>query len=131
MKLAILTLGCRVNQSESALIEGSLKDRGFSIVGLSEKPDYCVINTCTVTAKSDYQSRQLVRRAVRSGAQVIVTGCYSQLNPSEISRIDPNIKIVQNAAKIHDINALFNITSCATLSYAPRSRPHIKIQDGC
>jgi threonylcarbamoyladenosine tRNA methylthiotransferase MtaB len=131
MKAAILTLGCRVNQSESELIEGNLKSHGFSIAGLSEKPDYCIINTCSVTAKSDYQSRQLIRRAVRSGAKVIVTGCYSQLHAEDIAKIDSNIEIVQNANKINNINTLFSITSCNGISYSSRSRPHVKIQDGC
>jgi len=131
MKAVILTLGCRVNQSESELIEGNLKNHGFSIVGLSEKPDYCIINTCSVTAKSDYQSRQLIRRAVRSGAKVIVTGCYSQLHAEDIAKIDSNIEIVQNANKLNHINTLFSITSCNDISYSSRSRPHVKVQDGC
>ena len=131
MKAAILTLGCRVNQSESELIEGNLKSHGFSIAGLSEKPDYCIINTCSVTAKSDYQSRQLIRRAVRSGAKVIVTGCYSQLNAEDIAKIDSNIEIVDNSDKVNLINMLLSLTSCNNISYSSRSRPHIKIQDGC
>lgn len=131
MKAAILTLGCRVNQSESELIEGNLKSHGFSIVGLSEKPDYCIINTCSVTAKSDYQSRQLIRRAVRSGAKVIVTGCYSQLHAEDIAKIDNNIEIANNANKVHYINTLLSITSCNDISYSSRSRPHVKVQDGC
>jgi threonylcarbamoyladenosine tRNA methylthiotransferase MtaB len=131
MKAAIFTLGCRVNQSESELIEGNLKSHGFSKVGLSEKPDYCIINTCSVTAKSDYQSRQLIRRAVRSGAKVIVTGCYSQLNAEDIAKIDSNIEIVGNVGKVRYINTIFNITSCNDISYSSRSRPHVKIQDGC
>ena len=131
MKAAVLTLGCRVNQSESELIEGNLKSHGFSIAGLSEKPDYCIINTCSVTAKSDYQSRQLIRRAVRSGAKVIVTGCYSQLNAEDIAKIDSNIEIVDNSDKVNLINMLLSLTSCNNISYSSRSRPHIKIQDGC
>jgi len=131
MKAAVLTLGCRVNQSESELIEGNLKSHGFSIAGLSEKPDYCIINTCSVTAKSDYQSRQLIRRAVRSGAKVIVTGCYSQLNAEDIAKIDSNIEIVDNSDKVNLINMLLRLTSCNNISYSSRSRPHIKIQDGC
>ena len=107
MKAAILTLGCRVNQSESELSEGNLKSHGFSIAGLSEKPDYCIINTCSVTAKSDYQSRQVIRRAVRSGAKVIVTGCYSQLNAEDIAKIDSNIEIVDNINKVNIINNIF------------------------
>ncbi|MGQ9571557.1 MAG: tRNA (N(6)-L-threonylcarbamoyladenosine(37)-C(2))-methylthiotransferase MtaB, partial [Thermodesulfovibrionales bacterium] len=67
MRFSISTLGCRVNQSESDLIEANLKSAGWSVTYLSDKPDYSIINTCTVTAKSDYQSRQLIRRALRAG----------------------------------------------------------------
>jgi threonylcarbamoyladenosine tRNA methylthiotransferase MtaB len=131
MKVSVLTLGCRVNQAESSVIEGSLRNYGFSIVGLGEKPDYCIINTCTVTEKSDYQSRQLIRRAVRSGAKVIVTGCYSQINPSEVKKIHSSIDIVSSSNKLHIINMMTNKTACDYLSYSSRSRPHIKVQDGC
>jgi threonylcarbamoyladenosine tRNA methylthiotransferase MtaB len=131
MKAAIFTLGCRVNQSESELMEGNLKSQGFSIVRLSEKPDYCIINTCSVTVKSDYQSRQLIRRAVRTGAKIIVTGCYSQLNAEDIFKIDRSIKIAENTNKLNNINNIIGISSCNDLSYYSRSRPLVKVQDGC
>ncbi|MGE5894198.1 MAG: tRNA (N(6)-L-threonylcarbamoyladenosine(37)-C(2))-methylthiotransferase MtaB, partial [bacterium] len=78
MKFSILTLGCKVNQSESDTIEHTLRASGHEPVGISDNPDICIVNTCTVTAKSDYQSRQCIRRALRTGAEVFVTGCYSQ-----------------------------------------------------
>jgi threonylcarbamoyladenosine tRNA methylthiotransferase MtaB len=131
MKVSVLTLGCRVNQSESAIIEGNLKKFGCSIVGLSEYPDYCVVNTCTVTAKSDYQSRQLIRRAVRSGAKVIVTGCYSQLRPDEIRKIGGVVDIVKNNKKLNIIKMLSNNNESITFSYSCKSRPYLKVQDGC
>ncbi len=87
MKISILTLGCKVNQYESTVIEGNLINNGHEIVSLSENPHYCIVNTCAVTAKSDYQSRQLIRRAVKTGAKVIVTGCYSRIMPDEIKSI--------------------------------------------
>ena len=131
MKVSVLTLGCRVNQSESDIIEGNLKNFGWSIVGLSEYPDYCIVNTCTVTAKSDYQSRQLIRRAVRSGAKVIVTGCYSQLRPDEIRKIGGVVDIVDNNNKLNIIKMLSNDNSSVTFSYSNKSRPYLKVQDGC
>jgi threonylcarbamoyladenosine tRNA methylthiotransferase MtaB len=131
MKATVLTLGCRVNQAESSVIEGSLRNYGFSMVGLKEKPDYCIINTCTVTEKSDYQSRQLIRRAVRTGAKVIVTGCYAQINPSEVKEIHSAIEIVSSSNKLSIINMITNNDKCINLSYSSRSRPHIKVQDGC
>ena len=131
MKVSILTLGCKVNQAESVLIEGNLLNYGCSIVGLSESPDYCVVNTCTVTAKSDYQSRQLIRRAVKTGAKVIVTGCYSQLRPDEIKKIEGDISIVENENKLHIIDMLSDNLESRCLGFSHRARPYIKIQDGC
>jgi threonylcarbamoyladenosine tRNA methylthiotransferase MtaB len=131
MKVAILTLGCKVNQAESAFIAGGLSKRGMEVVDLSEQPDYCVINTCTVTAKSDYQSRQLIRRAARTGAKVIVTGCYSQVNPTAVRRIEGVFEIVPNINKYSIIDMLSYDISSNTLSISGRSRPYVKVQDGC
>jgi len=131
MKVSVLTLGCKVNQSESHDIESGLIRQGYSLVQLHEQPDYCIINSCTVTAKSDYQSRQLIRRALRSGSKVIVTGCYAQLRPHEISNIDPHISIVENNRKYHIINMISNNNKSNTSYYFKRSRAYLKVQDGC
>ncbi|MFZ3138037.1 MAG: tRNA (N(6)-L-threonylcarbamoyladenosine(37)-C(2))-methylthiotransferase MtaB [Thermodesulfovibrionales bacterium] len=131
MRVSILTLGCKVNQSESSFIESNLINLGFSIVNLSEEPDYCIVNTCTVTSKSDYQSRQLIRRAVRSGAKVIATGCYSQLSPDEIKKIDRTIEIIQHSDKYSIIKVLTGYNASNNLIYSNRSRPYVKVQDGC
>ena len=131
MNIAIITLGCKVNQAESAVIEGAFRDLGFSIVGLSESPDYCIINTCTVTAKSDYQSRQLIRRAAKTGAKVIVTGCYAQLKPDELKGIPGVDRIVSNINKSSIVSMLTNNTSTNTSYFSARSRPLVKVQDGC
>jgi threonylcarbamoyladenosine tRNA methylthiotransferase MtaB len=131
MKVSVLTLGCRVNQSESDVIEGNLRKLGWSAVGLAESPDYCIVNTCSVTAKSDYQSRQLIRRAVRSGGKVIVTGCYSQLNRDEVKNTQGVFEVVSNIEKDNIINMLSNKGESNTFCPANRSRPYLKIQDGC
>jgi threonylcarbamoyladenosine tRNA methylthiotransferase MtaB len=131
MKVSILTLGCKVNQTESAVIEGNLRHYGVEIVDLNNHPDYCVINTCTVTAKSDYQSRQLIRRALRTGAKVIVTGCYSQVRSEEIKKIDGSVDIIDNDNKYIIINKIINKIASNNLSFNHRARPYIKVQDGC
>lgn len=136
MKFSILTLGCKVNQAESYFLESNFIKYGWSVVPLSEKPDYSIINTCTVTAKSDYQSRQLIRRSLRSGADVIVTGCYAQLRPYEIRNIDSTIKIIGNNNKFNIINMLNNDYKSNTKSYkshyySKRTRAYLKVQDGC
>lgn len=131
MKVAVLTLGCRVNQSESAVIEGTLKENGVTIVDLKEIPDVCIVNTCTVTAKSDYTSRQLIRKAAKSGAKVIVTGCYSHLKKDEVRSIPGVIEIVDNTQKHEIVNLITGKVNGLVFSHFSRSRPHLKVQDGC
>jgi len=131
MKVSILTLGCKVNQAESDVIEGNLINRGYSVVPLSGQPDYCVVNTCSVTAKSDYQSRQLIRRALKATANVIATGCYAQLRPDDIKRIGKDIRIVENINKYSIINIIDSEITEVSLTYSSKSRPSIKVQDGC
>jgi threonylcarbamoyladenosine tRNA methylthiotransferase MtaB len=131
MKVSVLTLGCKVNQSESVMIEGCLRISGCSIVSLSETPDYCVINTCTVTSKSDYQSRQLIRRAARTGAKVIVTGCYAQLRAEDIKKMDGIYSIVPNSDKLSIIKMINGNIESNRCSFSVRSRPCVKVQDGC
>lgn len=131
MKVSVLTLGCKVNQAESTVIEGSLLKGGYGIVSLSENPDYCIVNTCSVTSKSDYQSRQLIRKAIRMGAKVIVTGCYAHLRPEEIKKIKGVTCIVDNDNKYNIINMLNSNIERYTYNYSHRSRPYLKIQDGC
>lgn len=131
MKFWIATLGCKVNQSESDIIEGNLIRWGHRSVSLSEDPTYCIINTCTVTAKSDYQSRQLIRRALRTRANVIVTGCYAQMKRDDIVNIDPAIRIVNNNEKISIIGLIEHRAKDITLYYSSKARPKLKVQDGC
>ncbi len=135
MKIAVLTLGCKTNQAESLAFEQSLSNNGHSIVGLSEKPDLCIINTCTVTSKADYQSRQLINRALKSDAKVIVTGCYAELNHDKLKKIDSNIEIIKNTEKDNIINLVKQNSSSNKKDIVTkkrlRHRPFVKVQDGC
>ena len=153
LKVSIQTLGCKVNQSESAFMEGLLRNNNYEVVKQSENPDICIINTCTVTAKSDYQSRQLIRKSIRSGARVIATGCYAQLRPRELSEIEGLTTIIGNSGKEKIVSVLRAISNtngqknyvdkCAVAVSSPelplltqpyhstRSRAFLKIQDGC
>jgi len=131
MKISFLTLGCRVNQSESSVIEGTLKENGITIVSLKEKPDFCIVNTCAVTAKGDYNSRQLIRRAARSGAKVIVTGCYSQLKSDDVKSMPGVFEIVDNARKFDIVKMITSEDVDLCYGRHSRSRPYLKIQDGC
>lgn len=133
MRIAIQTLGCRTNQAESLEIEAVLRSSGNKIVDISENPDLCVINTCTVTARADQQSRQLIRKALRNNSKVIVTGCYAELHADEIKEIGAAIDIVKNRDKYHIISKITNnsSTDISMSALYARKRPVVKVQDGC
>ncbi len=131
MKVSFLTMGCRVNQSESSIIEGTLKENGVTIVNLTEKPDFCIVNTCAVTSKGDYNSRQLIRRAARSGAKVIVTGCYAHLRADDVRSMPGVYEVVDNSRKLDIVKIIAARDVDIFYGYYSRSRPYLKIQDGC
>lgn len=147
----VLTLGCRVNQYESDAIIRELSKNGVTIKNSNESCDIYIINTCSVTAESDRKSRQIIRRCAKNkNAVVIVTGCYSQINPEEALSIDGVDFVFGNNAKsqiakkaielyhkkqepnmiVPDIfDSKFDVMQVG----APlnRTRAFIKIQDGC
>ncbi|MBN2653796.1 MAG: tRNA (N(6)-L-threonylcarbamoyladenosine(37)-C(2))-methylthiotransferase MtaB [Nitrospirae bacterium] len=133
MRVAILTLGCRTNQAESFMLEQQLQSAGHHIVGLSESPDFAVINTCTVTEKADHQSEHMIRSALKKSSVVISTGCFSQLKSSELYNKYPTITIVQNKDKDNLINLIDSCSKSNKLGilYGSRHRPSLKVQDGC
>lgn len=133
MRVSLLTLGCKANQAESSLIEAELRSQGYNVVEINENPDFCIINTCSVTLKSDYQSRQLIRRAGRAGSSVIVTGCYSELNKDAVKAMDGVAMVVDNANKTSISNILTGKSSCDTscINMSTRGRFFLKVQDGC
>ena len=153
MKACIYTLGCRVNQYESDAIMQELKKYGAEIVPSSEECDICIINTCSVTSESDRKSKQIIRRltAKNPNAVVIVTGCYSQINPTDAMGIKGVSLVCGNNDKsqIAGLATKLYRERCAECQYvesdiyggkfdvmrvgAPltRTRAFIKIQDGC
>lgn len=102
MKVAFATLGCRTNQNDTAEMQTLLEQEGFSIVGSQEPADIYVVNTCTVTAKSDSSSRLAVKKslAINDSAMVVFTGCYAQNNPDEVVRIPGLDVVLGNANKL-------------------------------
>ena len=149
--VAISTLGCKVNQYESAGILENLDKSTFLPVPFNTKADCYIINTCTVTGRTNYQSRQLIRRAIRMNpdACIIVTGCYAQVAPEELARIPGVTLIAGNAEKEHipeiiqniikgnqqvsvsDISSLRNFSGLSPLKIPGHTRAFLKIQDGC
>ena len=107
--MAIATLGCKVNNHESNAIAQGFRDANWSVVNASEVADVYVINSCTVTAEADRQSRQQVRRLARHNprAKIVITGCYAEMQPEtcgEVSGVDLVVGIANK----------FNIPDLAT-----------------
>ncbi|MBT0665511.1 tRNA (N(6)-L-threonylcarbamoyladenosine(37)-C(2))-methylthiotransferase MtaB [Geobacter pelophilus] len=149
-RVAITTLGCKTNQFESAAIRESLERSGFSIVPFEEAADVYVINSCTVTARTDAESRKLVRRAKRRNpeARIVVTGCYAQVAP-EILAAMPEVELVIGneekkqlvellsttgpaaKVKVADISAIAETGSLGLESFAEHTRAFLQVQNGC
>ena len=153
-KFSITTLGCKVNQAESEAIGQDLLSSDWSATTDCGKAEVCIVNTCTVTQKASMQSRQAIRKAIRSNpnARIIVTGCYAQTAPQEINRIDGVDYIVGHDKKlsisrlictkgdaasdnqvssVNDIRNKRRFQLMPTAISAPRTRLFLKIQDGC
>ncbi|HEY5392862.1 MAG TPA: tRNA (N(6)-L-threonylcarbamoyladenosine(37)-C(2))-methylthiotransferase MtaB [Hanamia sp.] len=148
--VALHTLGCKLNYSETSAIERLLQDDGFEKKEFTEKADVYVINTCSVTENADKECRQLVRRVQRQSpaAMVVIIGCYAQLKPKEIAEI-PGVDLVLGASeKFNIISHLKELThgesakicSCeiedvkgfhSSFSLNNRTRTFLKVQDGC
>jgi len=152
MRIAITTLGCKVNQFESAALSDMFESMGHRLVRFNETADIYIVNTCTVTGKTDFQSRQLVRRANRANpnAAIIVTGCYAQASPEHFLKMDGVRLVTGNAEKerlpeligrldmktgkeilVGDIQKAGSISRLAPSSFPGRTRAFIRIQDGC
>jgi len=158
-RVAIATLGCKVNQYESAAMAADLEKNGLIPAGSLAAADYIIINTCTVTGRTDYQSRQLVRRAQKLNprAAVIVTGCYAQTAPQVFAGM-PGIAAVAGNGDKHRIAAIIaalqagrpagggdgpHLSACLppekagaeeipfVSRFPGHTRAFLKIQDGC
>ena len=101
-KASLHTLGCRLNQAETAIIAKNLQDKGFKIVEFGQPADLTVVNTCTVTEQADAKCRQAVRKSIRSNPDtyVAVVGCYAQMAVDTIRQIEGVDMIVGNEHKM-------------------------------
>ncbi len=149
--VAFHTLGCKLNYSETSAIARQFEGAGYSAVKFQDGANIYVINTCSVTDFADRKCRKIVRQALRHSpdAFVVVTGCYAQLKPEEISEI-PGVDLVLgaaekfrileyvddiskapgkgmvNAGEIKEANVFTN-----AFSFGDRTRSFLKVQDGC
>ena len=144
------TLGCKLNFSETSTIGKVLREAGVRTVRKGEKADICVVNTCSVTEVADKKCRQAIHRLVKQhpGAFVVVTGCYAQLKPDAVAKIE-GVDVVLGAEQKKDLlqylgdlrkhesgevhtSALKDIRSFApSCSRGDRTRFFLKVQDGC
>ena len=90
MKIRFVTLGCKLNFAESSALGKALLEKGHTRAKQGEEADICIINTCSVTDNADHKDRQAIHRIHRQNpnAIIIVTGCYAQLQPEQVSKIE-------------------------------------------
>jgi threonylcarbamoyladenosine tRNA methylthiotransferase MtaB len=152
LRVSITTLGCKVNQFESASFASRFEEQGAKLVAGSGDADVCVINTCAVTAKAGAQSRLAIRQAIRRNprARVVVTGCYAQIASGQVVELcEQPICVVGNGQKhllvdialtdrqcdlemyIGDIGSQRLITPLSVRRFAGRTRAFLRVQDGC
>lgn len=148
--VAIVTLGCKTNQFESAAISEQLTRAGYQLIDFAAGAELVVVNSCSVTAATDAQSRKLIRRARRLNpqARVVVTGCYAQVDPQALAALPGVALVIGNQEKADFISHLTRLdepgqvlvadirqaTSAKTLplsSFEQRSRAFVQIQNGC
>ena len=148
--MALHTLGCKLNYSETSAISRLLEQEGFSKKDFDEVADVYVINTCSVTDNADKECRQLVRKIQRRSpaSTIVVTGCYAQLKPAEIASIHGVDLVLGVAEKFNIAQHIKELTkgdpakicSCdiddvsdfnSSYSYNERTRGFLKVQDGC
>lgn len=151
-RVALHTLGCKLNSAETATIGRQFRERGFQVVDIDEPADVCVINTCSVTERADRECRQIVRRALRHSpnAYVAVVGCYAQLQPQEIAAIEgvdlilgakEKFNLFQHAddfrkksrpkIAVTPIEQVDTFAAASSVDFPDRTRAFLKIQDGC
>ena len=145
------TLGCKLNFAETSTIARQLTEAGYGKVSFDEKADVYVINTCSVTDNADKECKLHVKRAMKSNPDglVVIVGCYAQLKPEEISRIE-GVDLVLGAKEKFNILSYLNdvqksdnegiVHSCeieetdffiGSYSIGDRTRAFLKVQDGC
>lgn len=149
-KVAFYTLGCKLNFAETSTISRNFQAQGFEKVDFEEKADIYVINTCSVTDNADKRFKTIVRSALlqNENAFIIAVGCYAQLKPEELARVD-GVDLVLGATEkfkvtdyLNDLskNSIGEVHSCeiqeanifeGSYSIGDRTRAFLKVQDGC
>ena len=148
-KIASITFGCKVNQYETSCIVDEFTKDGYQITEFEKPANVYIINTCTVTNRTDHKSRNAIRKALNQkqidpSVKVVVTGCYSQRKKEEIEKLGDVDLIVDNNSKskifeklnsgnqqFRDIKDQKNFDEISTTKMLDKTRAFIKVQDGC
>ncbi|MBT5419280.1 MAG: tRNA (N(6)-L-threonylcarbamoyladenosine(37)-C(2))-methylthiotransferase MtaB [Candidatus Cloacimonetes bacterium] len=148
-KVASITFGCKVNQYETSCIVDEFTQAGYKTTEFVKPANIYIINTCTVTNRTDYKSRNAIRKALAQkqknpSIKVVVTGCYSQRKKEEIEELGEVDLIVDNNSKsrifeklntdddlFKDIKDQHNFDEISTTKMLDKTRAFIKVQDGC
>lgn len=151
MRIAICTLGCKVNQYETQALEQELTRRGHELVAFEDSADAYIVNTCSVTAVSDKKSRQMLRQAKRRNPDAVIAacGCYAQTHPEDIKKLAPDVLVgtnermkfldlIEQAAKerrsvvnVDDVWQRREFEILPAGGMASRTRAMMKVEDGC
>ncbi len=138
MKIAFLTLGCKLNYAETSTYERGFKAAGYEVVGWRDKADVYLVNTCSVTQTSDSKSRNLVRKVhrINPSASIIVTGCSAQLRRKSLESIEGVTRVFGCDEKHLVVPETTGTPATATdpfpaFSTGERTRSFLKVQDGC
>lgn len=150
-KVAVYTLGCKLNYADGLSIRKTFEDRGYAPVNFEEGADVYIINTCSVTDKADRKCARVVRQALKHSpqAKVVVVGCYAQLQPEQIAQI-PGVHLVagteakwklpelleeagSTSQKVQVVHAPIeaSVEFKPAQSWGDRTRAFLKVQDGC
>ena len=140
MKIALETLGCKLNQAETELLARQFMQAGYELVEHPAEADVYILNTCTVTRTADAKARHLLRSVHRQNPDVfiIATGCYAQRTAAELKDIEGVDWVVDNGDKENLLQKLQIIpqkvptlkeSTCVSALF--RTRSFLKIQDGC
>lgn len=146
MKIAFLTLGCKLNYAETATYERGFVENGLEVVPWEDKADVYLINTCSVTERAEKKCRNVIRKMLRvsPGAKIVVTGCYAELRGEQIKAIE-GVSLVfgakEKARLVADTMAMLRGGETTPDSKVPeileaysseeRTRSFLKVQDGC
>ncbi len=148
IRAALHSVGCKLNQFEAELLRQALEDRGYEIVDFEDRADVYILNSCTVTCRTDRECRRLARgaRARNPRAYLVLTGCYAEVAGEDLRRRDLADLVVGNAGKPHLANLIDAALNRSPLGCLPaeatdgppllrqfrgHTRAFLKVQEGC